>query len=667
MKQWYEARKLAGLPRMPARAGDVPRFMKRHHIERRVRQLQGGGWVFSGDDIFREFPELRIAIYDRVIEPAPALPAPDSDQERGRAVQTTGRTAPPAVAVEHLTDTKRVEDLTEKDRACGVARVNVLNMFYQSKAGVGSEKKTIGYFVQLARAGSLPKDLQELVPVANARRGKGSRTLSHGTLKNWIKLDDPSASVGERIAFLAPRSPGKDYTVEEDVLAVLTLYRKPNKPSLASCAREVGAEHGDNNRQIKSLLKRASRYMKKLPRPLFDVGRNTGAALKALQLFRRRKSPDKPNIIWVGDGHSAKFKVAHPNTGSAFTPEITVIMDAADRYVVGCSVSLSENRLAVADALRHGMTNHGVPLIYYSDGGAGQTNKMFDAPITGTLGAVGTHHETGLPGNAQGHGLVERVHQTVFIPLAKRFPTYQGKGADRETLRKVSREIDRDLKAAESGEVVVLPRKLPTWQQFIAELDDAIEQYNTTHHHSALPKLDGVNHATPAKYRAHLLAKPGVQIDRPNPAELAALFMPSEIRRAARGEVKLWNGIYFHRDLMLVDGQDVKVHYDIHDEKTVRVCKLTGELIAVAVLDGNRSDYFPKPLIRRLEEDRSKRRMARLQDKMNEVQAELAGTTQLNDFRLRNAEQEPPISQEEMDAAFRTLMPIAQIGGKRER
>ncbi|MFO6428444.1 hypothetical protein ACLBOM_38530 [Escherichia coli] len=39
--------------------------------------------------------------------------------------------------------------------------------------------------------------------------------------------------------------------------------------------------------------------------------------------------------------------------------------------------------IAVADALRYGMAQHGIPLIYYSDNGGGEKNLVLDADITG--------------------------------------------------------------------------------------------------------------------------------------------------------------------------------------------------------------------------------------------------------------------------------------------
>lgn len=515
-----------------------------------------------------------------------------------------------------------LSDLSEWQVEVGTARGAVLDEVARMAETVGFGRAE-RLFVSMAKAGDLDQTMQDLVRIANARRGKGARTISKARLWAWRKLAAGAATPVERIVRLAPKTRGKKWTLTEDVAAALAAYRQPNKPSLSGCVKSVAAQL---NIPFDALYSRCRRELKKLPRQIFYVGRNSGAALKALQPFRRREFHSLlPNDIWVGDGHSMKLRIAHPETGSPFVPEVTVIMDVQSRYVVGWSVSLSENCLAVSDAMRHGIAQHGVPLIYYSDNGAGQTAKMLDAPLTGLLPAMGIRHETGRAGNPQGRGVIERFWSTVTIPLAKRFATYQGNGADRETLRAVSAEIGKQLRAAQRSEVAVLPAKLPSFAQFIDALDAEIEAYNTRHCHRSLPKLDGVNHATPAEYRAARIA--GVDIHIPDAMELAALFMPSTIRQATRGEVRLWNGIYFSRDLMLVDGERVRVHYDIHDASKVWVKKMSGELIACAELNGNRSGYMPKPVIEQLREERASRRMRLLQDKMDGVRAELQGST----------------------------------------
>lgn len=537
----------------------------------------------------------------------------------------------------------------------GTARCAVLDEI-ERMAGTVGHARAERLFVEMAKSGDLDQSMLEMVRIANARRGQGQRTVSKARLWAWRKTAATAVTPTARIVALAPQTRGKKWALDHDVATALARYRQPNKPSLRWCvtqtAQELGVEQG-------SLYARCRRELKKLPKQVFYVGRNSGAALKALQPFRRREFHSLlPNEVWIGDGHSMKLRIAHPETGAPFVPEVTVVMDVQSRFVVGWSVSLSENCLAVSDAMRHGIAQHGIPLIYYSDNGAGQTAKMLDAPLTGLFPALGIHHETGIPGNPQGRGVIERFWPTVTIPLAKRFATFQGRGADRDTLRTVSTEISRQLRAAQRSDVTVLPAKLPTFAQFLDALSEEIDNYNNTHRHRSLPKLDGVNNATPAEYRAARIA--GVDIHIPEPMELAALFMPSVIRQATRGEVRLWNGVYFSQDLMLVDGERVRVHYDIHNVERVWVKKMTGEVIACAELNGNRTGYMPKPVIEKLREDRAGRRMKLLQDKMAGVLTEFnAGTF------MRSVPQPSALNDEDQQALAALDREIAEAPARR--
>lgn len=362
-----------------------------------------------------------------------------------------------------------------------------------------------------------------------------------------------------------------------------------------------------------------------MPKQVFYGGRNTGAALKALQPFRRREFLTlAPNDVWTGDGHAMKFKIAHPETGAPFVPELTVIMDVGSRYVVGWSLSFSENCIAVSDALRNAVQYHGVPLIYYSDNGGGQKNKTFDAPVTGILGALGIRHETGIPGNPQGRGMIEGSWKMTAISVAKQFPTYQGNGADRDTLKMVTRDITKALREGRNsgtGQIIAMPKCLPTLAELTAALIANFDNYNHHHEHSSLPKING-RHATPAQWRAKRIAECESEIVMLPEAEINTLFMPAVLRKAARGEVRFLNCIYFHKDLMLVDDQQVKVHYDIHDVSRVWVKKQSGELIAVATLNGNKSGYFPQPMIEVQREKRADRRVALKQSQIDAINLE---------------------------------------------
>ncbi len=165
---------------------------------------------------------------------------------------------------------------------------------------------------------------------------------------------------------------------------LLSCYRKPQKPHMTEAYAEFKQDW-----LMQGLAKHppsyttARRSLNKVPAVILEMGRSTGSELAALKSFVRRDWSGMSNEVWVGDGHTFKAKVRHPIHGQAFAPEVTLIIDAASRFIVGWAFSLSENQIAVSEALGKGMQKHGKPLIYYSDNGSGQTAKTIDWPFPG--------------------------------------------------------------------------------------------------------------------------------------------------------------------------------------------------------------------------------------------------------------------------------------------
>jgi len=414
---------------------------------------------------------------------------------------------------------------------------------------------------------------------------RAGQRLAKKTYYNWLTLRKTRGN-------LAPAKKGEDLSLPEWAGLLLQHYRLPQKPTL------------------KQAMAAALQIETHAPEILYR-GRNQGAALKAMLPFTRRGTAHLySNDIWTGDGHGMKAKVAHPDHGRPFTPEVTMIVDVASRKVLGWSVSFAENMIAVCDALRHAVVNHRKPLIYYSDNGAGQTGKMLDAPIGGMLARLGIDHQTGIPGNPQGRGLVERLWQTLTIPLAKQLPTFRGHGADGDHLRKSTIQIEKDLRAGRT------PKGLPTLREFVAALDAAIADYNGNHVHSELGTTPDL------AYAAKLREDDSSMVDE---HEKLHLFRPHVERTAARGEVSLWNNIYFSADLMEVDKQKVLVGYDIHDAGYVVVRRLNGEYICRADWNANSRDYFPQSKTDDLRHQRVERRLKKLDGERDLALAELGG------------------------------------------
>ena len=218
-------------------------------------------------------------------------------------------------------------------------------------------------------------------------------------------------------------------------------YQRPNKPTMMAAAKKLAQWYLEQGKieQMPS-YDQIQTVMKRLPEHMKERGRRTGSAYKALLPYIDRDwTAFEPNDVWVGDGTALTQNPA--SDGVSVYAGVTMIVDGCSGSVVGWSVALSETAVAVADALRHGMTHFPPPLGYYSDNGSGETGDMLDKETTGILPRIGIEHFTGIPGNPQGRGKIERLWQTITIPLAKQYATYQGKDADAETLRKVSNAL----------------------------------------------------------------------------------------------------------------------------------------------------------------------------------------------------------------------------------
>jgi putative transposase len=428
------------------------------------------------------------------------------------------------------------------------------------------------------------------------------QVLSKRTYYNWV------SRVAER-GHAAPAKPEQNLALPAWGAAFLRHYRRPQKPTAreaAAAARaELGAAASFSDDQVYRLIKKIEAHK---PEILYR-GRNQGAGLVAMLPYIRRSTESLwSNDVWTGDGHGFKAKIAHPDHGRPFSPEITLIMDVASNAAMGWSISYSENVIAVCDALRHSVSQHDLPLVYYSDNGSGQTARQLDAPVGGMLARLGIHHETGRPGNPQGRGMIERLWQTLTVPLARQLPTFFGNGADGDYLRRTSQQIEKDLRASGTS------NKLMSMADFCALFEKVVHWYNHEHVHSA-------HKTTPMQaYKARLREQDMVKL---NPAELDDLFRPTELRRAERGQVRLWNNIYFSRDLMDVDGQQVLVGYDIHDPDHVVIRRRDGTFVCRAEWNANEVDYFPTSLVDRKRMERAAGKLKRAESRIYEAEAEL--------------------------------------------
>ncbi|MGS4430074.1 Mu transposase C-terminal domain-containing protein [Serratia marcescens] len=467
-----------------------------------------------------------------------------------------------------------------------------------------SRAKAIREIVRQAQASELPERLANAAAAANAKKGT-SRSLSEISLKRWVADFNKTSSAAERLLLLAP---GKRQVVKPEEIKwlpeFLSFYRRPDGRGIQEAYDDFAKEWVERYQDDLLMRSAIPSYdqvcyaMNKLPVVVKQKGRITGSEFRQYEGFIRRDWESLPvNYVWIGDGHGMKMKVAHPDHGNPFSPEVTFILDGSCRFIVGWSLALSESVIAVADALRHGIKNHGKPFLYYSDNGGGETNNTFDAELTGILPRLGIDHRLGIPENPQGRGIIERLNRSLAMRISRQFATYYGTGADRSTVRRMTKALQSATNAANKGKELSAKqektlRDLPSWEALIDAIEAGVEWYNNRPHDSLPLRGDG-EHFTPAQFRRYKLEKEATAIEWLSDLELREMFMPQIERHVSRCEVRLFNNFYYSPELNNEHGNQVLVNYDLHDASKVIVRRLDGSFICEAIWDGNKQQAFP--------------------------------------------------------------------------
>ena len=628
---WLTARELAGMPGMPGTERRTKERLARLAIHNRPRAGREGGGGLEYDTTALP-AETRAAITARTVTQAAATALAQVDPAPVVAFAPPEKPLPVPLAPQPE-PARRPPSLT--DKATADARMVLVNLVLDLEPGHGVKRACAMVALQLA-SGQASAELQATARKANQRARADQ--VSARTLERYLGIYRAEGWWG---LLPAPAPEPSLGGLEQDVAAVLGLYhsRDARFRKLSGAAKEVTRQLGRDIDTWRALYARARRALGRLGKDhrasvaLIKARYAPGAQRDAQLPFQWRDTSGMlPNDVWLIDGHTFKAKVRHPDHGAPFAPELTVCRDGRTAMITGWSVNLSENVRAVGDALRHGVGLWGVPAILYGDNGAGETAKQMDCPIDGLCARLGIDHRTGIAGKPQGHGGIERLWQTVGINCARNFATYQGKDVDGGTFRKVAAELQKEQRAVrraqQTGEVVVLSNKVPTWEQFIAAVEKAVHEYNHEHRHRSLPKRADGKRMTPAELWAAEYRKEEQELL--TPLELRMMFMPAVLRTAKRGQVAFFNQTYAAPELMRrdVDGHEVSVRYDIHDPRTVLVYTLGGEYVCEASFEASRRAFFPTPVIEMAKEKRVRAAVRRREQQIDTALRELQPTLQ---------------------------------------
>lgn len=529
---------------------------------------------------------------------------------------------------------ERLNALTENQRQVADARAALVReVFLLEDQGNIGRLKAINYVVSKARSGELPPLLQAAAVTANAKRGSG-RTISRDPLYQWVLKYSQAQNAAERLLLLAPGKREEMKVEEISWLAdFLAEYRQSNGRPMTEAYEDFVAEWNRRHAEEPYMLQIVPSYdairrvMKKLPEVVKQKGRVTGSEYKQIEGFTRRDWDAMPvNYVWIGDGHGMKLKCAHPIHGRPFSPEVTFVIDGATRFVVGWSLDLAENVFAVAGAIQHGIRNHGKPFMYYSDNGSGETADVMDKEVVGILPRLGVSHPTGIPGNPQGRGIIERLNRTLPMRIARKYRTYFGKGADRETLRKTNRNLRSAFNALQKGKELnavqrAAMRDLPSWAELIEAIRDGVEWYNNRPH-SELPMKANGKHYSPAEHRKKRLAEEDTEIEWLSEVELRDMFRPMVEKPVRRCEIHWLNNIYYAPELRDEHGRKVLISYDIHNAEKIIVRRLDGSFICEAIWNGNKRAAFPVSAEYHKQQQRIKGMRKRAEEKIQDAEDE---------------------------------------------
>ncbi|HBB0782713.1 TPA: DDE-type integrase/transposase/recombinase [Escherichia coli] len=529
---------------------------------------------------------------------------------------------------------ERLNALTENQRKVAEARIALVCEVLRISQEPGfSCASAIRFIVSRLAQGNLEERLESLVITANARKGK-ERTLSAITLKRWIAAFNKAQNAAERLLLLAP---GKRDEIKPEEISwlpeFLAQYRQANGRPMSEAYEDFVADwqrrHADEPYMLEVMPSYdVVRYaMKKLPEVVKQKGRVTGSEYRQLEGFTRRDWTAMPvNYVWIGDGHGMKLKCAHPIHGRPFSPEVTFVIDGGTRFVVGWSLDLAENVFAVAGAIQHGIRNHGKPFLYYSDNGSGETADILDKEIVGILPRLGIKHPTGIAGNPQGRSIIERLNRTLPMRIARRYRTYFGKGADRESLRVLNRDLRSAFNAMQQDKPLndrqkAAMRELPSWAELIEAIREGVEWYNNRPH-SELPMKPNGRHYSPAEFRKKRLAEEGTEIEWLSDLELRDMFRPMVERPVRRCEIQWLNNIYYAPELRDEHGRKVLISYDIHDAERITVRRKDGSFICEAIWNGNKRAAFAVSAEYHKQQQRIKGMRKRAEEKIRDAEDE---------------------------------------------
>lgn len=625
---YHSVNELAGLPGLPGTGRGVQIWADREQIPYRKREKSGGGREYAESALpkaaQKALQQRRALAEVRQIEAQIAA----STIRQSRIVDVNGPEIPAAPATPNPLPVPapvwHEADLRDWQRRVRDARHGVCTaLLRRQQQGLSLQHAYASLLHDALAAGP---DSVEYCMLVLAKDHRGRLSVGMDAMPSFRSVQRWLQRFGDLVA-IAPKTIRKPFVMPPWGKDFLACWQVPQKVSVEQAYTEYlrHLPESISAAEIPS-IHQVRRLIDKLPAIIREKGRMGPRELKNIKPFVRRTFAQLwPNDVWSADGHTFDAEVQHPLTGKPFRPEITTIVDIATRRIAGFSIGLAESALAVVDALRHAAMLNGCPALFYVDNGSGYANEMLESDAVGLAARLGFEVKHSLPYNSQARGVIERLHRSVWVPMAKTLPSYLGDDMDRE-----ARQQNHKLTRPQKGGVVT---RLPlAWDLFMRCCEDAIAAYHARPHHG-LPKFaDPVTghrrHYSPeewAAHRAQVCAAEGYAPAAIDPQDTDSLFRPRVARTVLRAEIKLFNNVYYAGHLADDHETTVQVGYDIHDPDRVWIYDESGRYLGTAAFHGNSKAYFPQSVIEQARDQRAAARVSRLDRKARDIEAERTG------------------------------------------
>lgn len=371
-------------------------------------------------------------------------------------------------------------------------------------------------------------------------------------------------------------------------------------------------------------------------------GRHTGSALAPYRNYTARTSAGM--LPWQevhADGWNTHFTAPHPVTGEFVTYEVWHAHDVATRYVPPFSIGLTETFEVIAKCVENTVRHGGMLTILQTDSTRVVKNsKRFktdpSVALADRVGFTIVHPQT--VGNSQANGIAENFN-TWMDREARELATYQGKGMDSLTLKRVKKLTAKAVREQQQGDLDGYAAALAeaermgkglvlrSFEEACDWLEDKRQKWNAKPH-SALPKIrDPENgkkrHMSPNEALAAALDE-GWKPDLLPEEYLVHLFRPHVKATVRREAVSPYGGMRYSAPGMGDwNGKEVVVAYDIMDWRHVWVKTLEGELICVADFQ-EASGYRTQSALEAAEEKRARAQIKHRQRQIDVIRERVA-------------------------------------------